>query len=96
MTNDDPANDLDERWRERHDMEIESIQARLNLFLRGLDVEGMLCLRRILNCDRESPSNNYFAGRIDSLLDVIHHVNNAQGMTEAEELAIRNVKKERA
>jgi hypothetical protein len=58
-------------------MEIQSIEARLNLFLDGLDVEGLLCLRRILNCDRESPSNNYFAGRIDTLLRVVHHVDEA-------------------
>lgn len=78
---------------DRHHMQVESIELRINNFLDGLDVEGLLVLRRILNADRDSASNNYFDGMCVTLLRVVHKVD-TEGKTEAEILAAEAERKE--
>jgi hypothetical protein len=74
------------RQHDRHHMEIESIEMRINNFLDSLDVEGLLVMRKILNADRDSGPNNYFDGMVVTILRVVHHVD-ADGRTQAELLA---------
>lgn len=70
------------RHADLHAMDRQQRQLRLDRFLDGLDVDGLLALRDLLNHDTDSSMNNYFDGQIRTLLRRIHHVDPRTGEPE--------------
>ena len=71
----------------RHHHDMQTIEratraSRIDRFMDGLDVDGLLALRDILNQDSASAMNNFFDGQCVTLLRRIHHVDPQTGDPE--------------
>lgn len=71
--------------RKGHDqahMAAEATAARVDAFLTGLDVDGLLAMRSILNTGdmNKSLSANYWDGQLVALLRYVHHVDPDTGL----------------
>lgn len=64
---------------DRGRMQARVAETNIYHFLDRLDVEELLVLRRMLNCDQDSASNNYFDGQVVTLLRVVHQVDITTG-----------------
>lgn len=76
--------ELAERLARKHDQEhmmVEAAMARLDAFLTGLDVDGLLSLRLILGQNElaSSPTANFWDGQCVALLRYVHHVDPGTG-----------------
>lgn len=76
--------ELMEAFRKQHDqahMTAEAMSARVDTFLAGLDVDGMLALRTMFNTGdlNKSVMANFFDGQLVAMLRYVHHVNPETG-----------------
>lgn len=76
--------ELIETLRKQHDqahMAADAEVARIDRFISGLDVDGLLALRVILNTGdmSKSVSANFFDGQLVSILKYVHGVDPASG-----------------
>lgn len=73
---------------DRAHMAAEDIRASLFRFLGSQGVEELMMLRRILNLDAESATNNYFDGLTSGFLYCKHGVNPDTGKSMEEALSL--------
>lgn len=73
--------DVLRRTTDRAHMTAEAMAARVDSFIAGLDVDGLMALRSILNTGdmTKSLSANFWDGQIVSILRHVHHVDPATG-----------------
>lgn len=73
--------DILRKQTDRVHMTAEAMAAQVDGFLAGLDVEGLMSLRIILNTGdmNKSISANFFDGQVLALLKYVHHVDPESG-----------------
>lgn len=72
---------------DRAHLEAVSMIQRIYAFLDSLNVEQLLCLKKILQADGKSYMNNYFEGQVVTLLRMVHNVDPDTGLTVEQALA---------